>query len=672
MRKYTPRLLLLTMLILLLSAGSALAATGTIAGSVVNIRGGPGTSHIKVGAVTQGARVEVINQSQGWYQIRFAGNRTGWVAGDLINVPSSTISESAPAAAPAQSASSSSNTKPTTARALEVTGSVVNLRQGPGTTHPVVGKVAQGTRLSVLGSTSGWYQVTAPNGVQGYITTAYVKAVSAGSQSSPSDPVTAPSESSSSVSESASSEIRSGEVTGRVVNLRFGPGTTYPRIGQVKQGDNLQIFNSSGDWYLVKSDGGKQGWVAGSLIKVGPAPQAAAPAPQPESIVSPPTPVVPVPEPSAPVPSPTPTPAAPEPPDAVKPGLNLPAPPPPPPPPQPDLYPEVPEPPSPSRGDSERSTEPPEQKTTDPTLIREGYLRSISEVVAGDVQIISIKNSVAASYEGEKTGNVYTLTLQGIERGATRSMELKGRGAHQVELKTISGEVPSTVLTFDLLNPCIVGITPSDRGKTINLYFRVTDKQQRTGEPLVVLDPGHGGSKPGAIGLAGNREKTINLAIAREVGRLLEQEKIEVTYTRTDDTHVELLERCEIANAAEADLFVSIHCNGNTNRDIQGTTTYYYAPADNPVLSGQAKTRARLASCLQKSVVGALGRQDKGIRQDNLVVLRETVIPAALVEVLYLSNPQEEALLAMPATQKTAAEAIARGIQDYLRQVGRL
>ena len=68
--------------------------------------------------------------------------------------------------------------------------------------------------------------------------------------------------------------------------------------------------------------------------------------------------------------------------------------------------------------------------------------------------------------------------------------------------------------------------------------------------------------------------------------------------------------------------------------------------------------------------MAALGRQDKGIRQDNFVVLRETVMPSALVEV-HLSNPQEEALL-LPDTQKRAAEAIARGIQDYLRQVGRL
>ena len=173
------------------------------------------------------------------------------MAGDLINVPSSTISESAPATAPAQSASSSSNTKPTTARALEVTGSVVNLRQGPGTTHPVVGKVAQGTRLSVLGSTSGWYQVTAPNGVQGYITTAYVKAVSAGSQSSPSDPVTAPrSHHHRFPNQLPPRSQRRGHRPGG--KSSFWPGNHLPRIGQVKQGDNLQIFNSSGDWYLVK------------------------------------------------------------------------------------------------------------------------------------------------------------------------------------------------------------------------------------------------------------------------------------------------------------------------------------------------------------------------------------------------------------------------------------
>ena len=360
--------------------------------------------------------------------------------------------------------------------------------------------------------------------------------------------------------------------------------------------------------------------IAGSLIKVGRYRNNRSGTPV-EPIASP-TPVAPAPEPSTPASQTTPAPSTPEPSYPGVSEVDLPAPPPPPPPTKLDPYPEFLEPPSPSRGDTERPIEQPSQEVTAPTRIKEGCLLSISEVVAGNVQIISIKNSVAASYEGEKTGNVYTLTLPGIERGSTRSMELKGRGAHQVELETISGEVPSTVLTFDLLNPCIIGITPSDRGKTINLYW-VT-------ETAAYRSTSGGSDRATAVSHRGHRcgrkpEKPSTWLLP---GKLVScwKEKIQVTYTRTDDTHVELLERCEIANAAEAiRSFLSLQRQYQSR--CTGTTTYYYAPADNPVLSDQAETRAKLASRLQKSVVAALGRQDKGIRQDNFVVLREPLCP---------------------------------------------
>ena len=519
---------------------------------------------------------------------------------------------------------------------IEVTGSVVNLRQGPGTDHPVVGQVTRGTRLPVLSSSQGWYQVTAPNGVPAYIASDYVRVVTSTQPSEPSPPPTPP-------SREPSPGEQTAVVTGTVVNLRSGAGTTYPQIGQVKQGEKLQIYSRSGDWYLVKSDSGQQGWIAGWLIELGDEAPVSPPSPAPQ-------PVEPAPEPSHPP-------------------VSARTRPPTPPAPTPD-YPEP-----PSRGESSRPVEPqpdPEPEPP-PTKIKEGRLLSISELVAGDVQIISLKISAAAAYEGKQQDDSYILTLQGIEKGSvSRSMELKGKGAARVEVKEIDEPTKSTVLTFTEQQPCIYGVTPSDGGKTINVYIRVGSVPQPTGQPVVVLDPGHGGRDTGAIGPQGTYEKDIVLAIARKTGRILEQEQIQVVYTRSSDTYVSLIERSNIANRAEADVFVSIHCDGNPDPVKHGTSTYYYAPASNPVLAVQANERRTLATCLQKSLVGHLGRSDRGVRQGNFSVLRETMIPAALVETLFITNPQEEALLRLESTQEAAATAIARGIINYLQQVGRL
>jgi len=186
-----------------------------------------------------------------------------------------------------------------------------------------------------------------------------------------------------------------------------------------------------------------------------------------------------------------------------------------------------------------------------------------------------------------------------------------------------------------------------------------------------VLDPGHGGKDPGAIGPAGTQEKDINLPIALEVGRILSLDGIDVAYTRTADVYLSLAERSQVANNADADLFVSIHCNGSTSPDKQGISTYYYAPADNQVLYSQEGDRRLLASSIQKALLGELARGDMGVRQGNFAVLRETVIPCALVETLFITNPEEETLLAQTSIQLRAAAAIAQGIKDYLVSIGR-
>ncbi|NLU50745.1 MAG: SH3 domain-containing protein [Syntrophomonadaceae bacterium] len=615
---YAVAVLTFTLVFLILVAGAAQAATGTITGSVVNIRGGPGTSYTKVGSITKGARVEVIKQSGGWYQIRFAGNRTGWVAGSLISVKST--------ASAATSTPSRALTSPGV-KVVQVTGSLVNLREGPGTTYPIIGKVTRGTVLTVVGTKNQWYEVLSPASPRGYISAGLVKAV-AYTAAKPGTSTT------STANTAAASSGQTAVVKGSIVNIRSGPGTSYARLGQVKQGDRLQVLGSASGWYKVKTVSGQQGWIAGSLVTVS---QNAGTKPSNQSPAEPQTPT-----------------------NSSSPSAGTPR---------------V-EPTTPSRGGGiDRGDEPqPEpSEPPQPEVIQEGTLEGISEIVLGNIQVISIETSVPAGYEAQKGDSSYALTLKGMRRGSlSEVITLAGKGATQIRLTENPDPIPSTTLTFNAFGNCIYGITPSGEGKTIKLFIKTDLLQERTGQVTVVLDAGHGGRDPGAIGPAGTFEKNINLPIALETGRLLAEQNIKVVYTRADDTYLTLPERSQVANSAGADLFVSIHCNGSTNPEKQGTSTYYYAPASNPVLAAQEQQRRELATCIQNALLQELGRMDMGVRQGNFAVLRETVIPCALVETLFITNPTEEQLLCQADIQQRAASAIAKGIKEFLNILGRL
>jgi len=199
-------------------------------------------------------------------------------------------------------------------------------------------------------------------------------------------------------------------------------------------------------------------------------------------------------------------------------------------------------------------------------------------------------------------------------------------------------------------------------GREITLKFRPASLTSR----VVVIDPGHGGSDPGAIGPSGVREKDVNLAIASRVAEILKQQGVNALLTRGEE-EAGLVERAELANSNDAEVFVSIHSNSSTNSGMGGTATYTYAPAGTS-LGLQRESRRRLATLLQEELVQALGLRDAGVFEENFSVLRNTSMPAALVEVAFLSNPAEEQLLTSPDFQNRAAQAIARAIVRYLTE----
>lgn len=181
----------------------------------------------------------------------------------------------------------------------------------------------------------------------------------------------------------------------------------------------------------------------------------------------------------------------------------------------------------------------------------------------------------------------------------------------------------------------------------------------------IVVDAGHGSPDPGAIGPTGTQENDNTLAIAQDLGEDLKQSGATVIQTRTGNASPantlidsgDLKARVSIANANFADLFVSIHNDSATGG--QGTTTYY--SEDNP----QNAQSLRLAQALQAAIIRAIGTLDHGVKEALFYVIHHTTMPAALVEVAYISNRSEEKLLADPLFRQKAADGIYQGILNF-------
>jgi N-acetylmuramoyl-L-alanine amidase len=181
----------------------------------------------------------------------------------------------------------------------------------------------------------------------------------------------------------------------------------------------------------------------------------------------------------------------------------------------------------------------------------------------------------------------------------------------------------------------------------------------------VVLDAGHGGFDPGAVGPTGLKEKDITLSITLKVGSILVNNGVEAVYTRTTDNiswstnqAQNLQARCDISNKANPNYFVSIHANSFSQPSPSGIETYYFTGN----MAGQ-----KLAQAVQTEIVKETGRVDRKIKTtSNFYVIKNVAATAILVETAFISNPEEEKLLATDAYQYKLAKAISTGILKSL------
>ena len=233
------------------------------------------------------------------------------------------------------------------------------------------------------------------------------------------------------------------------------------------------------------------------------------------------------------------------------------------------------------------------------------------------------------------------------------------------------------------------------------------DVQAQKGAKIktVVIDAGHGGKDPGAVGKK-SREKDITLSVAKKTGDYIKQNcpDVNVIYTRSNDVAVSLLRRAQIANEKNADLFISIHCNANTSPQPCGVETFVMGEHRNAANLEVAKLENAsilyednaeedygnfnpnspeayimlnffqseyknaslgFAEHIQNQLVKRVGRKDRGVQQAGFLVLYKTAMPSVLVEIGFISNPSEENFLCSEDGQTYIASALFRAFRDY-------
>jgi N-acetylmuramoyl-L-alanine amidase len=226
----------------------------------------------------------------------------------------------------------------------------------------------------------------------------------------------------------------------------------------------------------------------------------------------------------------------------------------------------------------------------------------------------------------------------------------------------------------------------------------------------IVIDAGHGGKDPGALGLF-SKEKDITLAIATELQKTLHEHlpELRVTMTRDDDTFVELANRAKDVSKNEADFFISIHCNSSPNRDACGAETYVlgtqkadanmdvvmrensvimmednyeetyegFDPNSVPayiffqyITNVHLEMSNRMALKVQEQFSTRVGRKDRGVKQAGYLVLWRASKPAILIEAGFISHKEEEIFLNSENGQSYMASAIYRAVRDFNAEIG--
>jgi N-acetylmuramoyl-L-alanine amidase len=317
------------------------------------------------------------------------------------------------------------------------------------------------------------------------------------------------------------------------------------------------------------------------------------------------------------------------------------------------------------------------------TKITQFHYATVKDVLQIEIGL-SKENPGIALQVGKTNPSTLVLDLKQAQIGSIKKqIAMDGKIAQAIEFKQIDRSNGQMVIS--LTQPAAslkykMYTLPADRkaGKPFRVVVEIRKipviegfSADNVNGKTIVIDPGHGGSDTGAVGPDGIMEKDVTLAVALKVEALLNASGAHVVMTRDADCDVygpgatdrqELQARVDVgANTPGADVFLSIHANAFTNQQANGTAAYYYA-----------KTGADgvLAQSLQSRMVQYGGLYDRGTSEANFYVMKHSAMPASLVEMAFISNPNEENLLASDDFQDKIARGICLGLNDYFGQIG--
>jgi N-acetylmuramoyl-L-alanine amidase len=332
------------------------------------------------------------------------------------------------------------------------------------------------------------------------------------------------------------------------------------------------------------------------------------------------------------------------------------------------------------------STESDTSSETVETADNDEQLNSIEEIelVDNDTQLAIHGDRELSAVVSRKSNGIYQVTIDNAELAEDfKGPELQaGSPISELKVRQESTQVVLEITTRlryylgklsvndnEVALPIEVGIAPLPESDAPLLPpgFAKVPKENTIGEslppltadrPRVIIDPGHGGQDSGAIGIGGLKEKDVILPIALDVEEILRKQDIDVVMTRDTDVFISLEGRTDLANDLNADLFVSIHANSISlsRTDVSGLETYYYD-------SGR-----RLAEFIHWNILNGVNIDDRSIRRARFYVLRHSTMPAVLVEVGFVTGEVDASNLKDPDHRRRMAEAIARGIIEYIKQ----
>lgn len=298
---------------------------------------------------------------------------------------------------------------------------------------------------------------------------------------------------------------------------------------------------------------------------------------------------------------------------------------------------------------------------------------------SGDTLTVVLKDSAPANGTAKKYAvnkqNVKNVTLKADGDDAKLTVDLKdGMAMSDISVFALkaNGTLPQRlVVDIPSVSSGKSGGSSSGVKGSASGTASASDKQILKGK-VICIDAGHGGSDVGAIGTLKGKsvyEKDITLSIATPLRDMLRSAGAKVVMTRSTDKDVarayagdaeELQARCDIANKAKADIFLSIHIDSFSNSSVDGTTAYYYPKTGRDLL---------LARALHQSMMTNMAIPDRGVRSNDLYVNVHTKMPACLMEMGFISNTHRLSMLTSSWGPKRIAESMYQGIIDYFKQI---